>query len=661
MAIEKTITINADTKSAQTSIEKVADSVNQLTQEVTESNKKTQQGFEETNKKIGFLSKAVDGLSNGFKGVGLALKGMGIGLLISGMESLKELFYQNQRIADIFGATSKSIAIIFNDFFDLITTNTSKVSSFFDLAFNKPQVAIKQMGEAIRDNLIERFNSLLEVSGFLGKALAKLFTGDFKGAINSVKDAGKEMVDVFTGVDNTVGKVADYVSETYKSAEALQKVENNAKLAVAQQQRLVEIYDRQAERLRQIRDDDTKTIAERIEANNKLGAVLEKQQQAMLGVANAQIQSAKNQLALNRSIDNQVALTDALANREGILAQIEGFRSEQKVNSISLTKEEMDLAKSKGELENEITINQKKFEAERFNDIQARLDFQKKAIEEERELELKRLQSNIDLYKQGTQARLDAEREFALKKQELDNQLVLKEDEIYKLNFEKDLERKTKEAEDEQLSFEDRLVLLQEREDLIRANQTLSYEEEQKFLEENKAKQTDLENKLADERIARNQTVSDATINTAKNTFDLVGAIAKQGSKLGKAVSIAQATISGIESVQNAFKTASASPVTTIFPAYPFVQAGLAGAFSAVQLQKIISAKEVGTSGGAGSTGAGANVPQAPSFNLVQGTGTNQIAESLARDKNPVRAYVVASEVTSQQSLDRNIQNNATI
>jgi len=128
-------------------------------------------------------------------------------------------------------------------------------------------------------------------------------------------------------------------------------------------------------------------------------------------------------------------------------------------------------------------------------------------------------------------------------------------------------------------------------------------------------------------------------------------------------LSIAQATISGIEGVQNAFTTASKSPITTLFPAYPYVQAGLAGAFSLLQIKKIASTDPSGKSGaGAGSSSAGGGqAPSAPSFNLVQGTGANQIAEGLAGQRQPIQAYVVSGAVTSAQQLERNIITGASI
>ncbi len=59
--------------------------------------------------------------------------------------------------------------------------------------------------------------------------------------------------------------------------------------------------------------------------------------------------------------------------------------------------------------------------------------------------------------------------------------------------------------------------------------------------------------------------------------------------------------------------------------------------------------------GGAGTAMAGTS----PSFNIVGGSGANVIAESLS--KTPLKAYVVGSDVTTQQELDRKQIKSATL
>jgi len=169
--------------------------------------------------------------------------------------------------------------------------------------------------------------------------------------------------------------------------------------------------------------------------------------------------------------------------------------------------------------------------------------------------------------------------------------------------------------------------------------------------------------KLAEDQKILDKSVGDAKVDIAMRTMDLISEIAGKGSKVGKALAVAQATMNGIQGVQSAFTSASASPITTVFPAYPFVQAGLAGAFSLLQIKKIMSTDPTGKSGGGGGSASsgGGSTPSAPSFNLVAGTGSNQIAEGLAGQRQPIQAYVVSGAVTNAQQMQRNIVNDASL
>ena len=108
-------------------------------------------------------------------------------------------------------------------------------------------------------------------------------------------------------------------------------------------QNLVEQFDQQAEKLRQIRDNDLLTIQEREEANNKLLEVLKKQKEAMLEEADAQLRAAEAQFKKNSNQENEIALIEARTNKKGVEAQIEGFLSEQEANRVALQKESLDL------------------------------------------------------------------------------------------------------------------------------------------------------------------------------------------------------------------------------------------------------------------------------------------------------------------------------
>lgn len=174
----------------------------------------------------------------------------------------------------------------------------------------------------------------------------------------------------------------------------------------------------------------------------------------------------------------------------------------------------------------------------------------------------------------------------------------------------------------------------------------------------------DVKDKNAEVEKKTSQELLKQALGDAKQTFDMVGQLAGKDSKVGKAMAIASATISGIEGTMNAFTTAQKSPITTVFPAYPFVQAGLAGA---VALKNIAAIKSIDPSG-KGNTGSvptssgggGAAIP--PAFNVVGQSDTNQLADAIGgQSQRPSRSYVVANDVTTSQELERNIIEGASI
>ena len=59
---------------------------------------------------------------------------------------------------------------------------------------------------------------------------------------------------------------------------------------------------------------------------------------------------------------------------------------------------------------------------------------------------------------------------------------------------------------------------------------------------------------------------------------------------------------------------------------------------------------------------SGERTAQAPAFNIVGASPENQLAKVINdQTKQPVKAFVVANDVSSQQALDRNIVNKASL
>jgi len=563
--------------------------------------------------------KSAEKASSGFKKMAETItKSLGVVTLIAGaLNIVKDIIAQNQKVVDFFSVAFGVLADTVRAAFDYITNNAGKVVEYFEAIFDDPVQSLIDFGNAIKENIIERFVSLGETLGLIGKAVAEFFAGEFSQSWDTLKQAGKESIDVLTGVDNTVDKVSESVSEavdkfgqfidkSIKSNKELVKLQNNAKIAAAEQQRLAEQYDRSAELLRQTRDNERKSIDDRIKANDELANVLDKQEKAELAAANAQISAAQATYQHNKTIDNQVALTQALAAADGVRAKIAGLRSEQQMNDLALSKEKNELLKKQAESEAQLDINQQKFYASRIKNDENRINALIKIAQQERAIELQRLQEQIDTYAVGTQARLDAETEYAAKKQEIDQQIITLEGDKKKAV----LERIKTEAENEK-------KWQQQKYELAAASMTA----------------------LAD----------------LSSALEAAGVLnAEQAFKVNKALMIAQSTMGGIQAV-NAVLADLTLPTVVRIPL-----AVATGISAAANVAKIAATKfnsstsptsntpsSTGASGGAGST-------TAPMLDLsFLNNQTNQ--------PQPLQAYVLATNVSSAQEANEKIKDQSRI
>ena len=128
--------------------------------------------------------------------------------------------------------------------------------------------------------------------------------------------------------------------------------------------------------------------------------------------------------------------------------------------------------------------------------------------------------------------------------------------------------------------------------------------------------------------------------------------IASEGSNAAKALGIAQAIISTYVGAADVLATEK-----TLFGKIAGVAAVLATGFQQVRAIKQTQIPVLSVGGVTGATGATppAQVIQPPQFNVVGASPINQLTEAIAAGQDrPVKAFVVAGDVTTAQELDRN-------
>jgi hypothetical protein len=203
----------------------------------------------------------------------------------------------------------------------------------------------------------------------------------------------------------------------------------------------------------------------------------------------------------------------------------------------------------------------------------------------------------------------------------------------------------------QKLSFADRYKAIADREALI-TNITF----------ENEKAKTEFERQNSDARKSIAEEEKNAKIKSLASYADSLGQISNllgESTTAGKAAAIASTTISTYLAAQQAY----ASQLIPGDPTSPFraaLAAGVAVASGLANVQKILSVDTPG--GGGGGATPTAPTYNAPSFNVVGTSGVNQIAQTIGQQSQaPIKAYVVSSDVTTQQALDRNIVKSATL
>jgi hypothetical protein len=226
-------------------------------------------------------------------------------------------------------------------------------------------------------------------------------------------------------------------------------------------------------------------------------------------------------------------------------------------------------------------------------------------------------------------------------------------------------------ASNEKFNFNERLTALKSHLDL--ANQlTFESEDERKAYIEKITQdiiklQKDEKQHRIDVENAKYQAVSQS-ISAISN---LVGAFASDNEKqakkmfnIQKALNISQAIIDTYAAANSIFRQASLNPATVLFPAQPFIAAGVAIATGLANVAKISQQKFQGGNSGGGTppppTGlGGGGSPMQPALSTaVQGQALN--AEAINNLGNQsLRAYVMNSDIQNNNQRNAYLQRNA--
>ena len=153
-------------------------------------------------------------------------------------------------------------------------------------------------------------------------------------------------------------------------------------------------------------------------------------------------------------------------------------------------------------------------------------------------------------------------------------------------------------------------------------------------------------------KVALAEQEKNAKIGIANQVGQAIMAVAGEGSTVGKAAAIAMAVMNTKQAFTAALGAAPYGP-------WNIAQAAAVLAMGMKQVKDIMKTKIPGKDPSSGGAGGGTTI-QAPDFNIVGASETSQLAQTVATSESqPIKAFVVGKDISTQQELDRNITNTA--
>lgn len=612
MAVEKKIDIKVNSKGAKKGIDEVTDSI--------------EGASEATSELTGSLDSLTGGAISAFKGVvagakkgimamrslKVAIAATGIGAIVLAVVALGKAFTNSEEGQNKFAKIMGVIGSITGNLVDVL----AKLGENIIAAFENPQQALKDLGNAIKNNIQNRLEGLLEFIPAVGEAISLVFKGEFSEAGKVAADAAGKVV---LGVENVTDKVKDATKATGEFIEELQREAGVA----------ADIADKRAEADKKERA----LIVERAEANRKRAELLEKS-------VNKELFTTQERIAF---LEEAGQLEEEITAKEIEAARL---RLEAKVAENALA------GSTKEDLDEEAELRAKLIDLET-----AKLSKQKEVTGQVIALrnEEAAAEKAINDQKAADEAEAEAKRLEALQAERDARQKVLEA---------------TSSAQDlELMKAKDKYQTLIAEAEKYGIDTTALVTAQAKEINAINAKFDKEDSDRKKQKAAEDQAVRLANLDVVAGALNGLGQLAGENAQAGKAISAAEAIIN---TYTGATKALAQGGIFGAVAAAGVVASGIASVRSIyatdVPTPSPSSVNVGGRSVGGGSgSRASAPMPNIPRPSLNAGIGfdtsggnlANQITESLSNQ--PMKAYVVNQEIETAQKMNRKIEQTATI
>jgi len=251
-----------------------------------------------------------------------------VAALVAGLGALFNAFTRSEKGAKLM---TKVTGLVNAGMSQLVDVADAVAGALGD-AFDDPLGALKNLGEAILKNLINRMTAVIPLGLAIGKALKALWNRDLKALKEAGTDAFAAVNQAITGLDaqqqsDLANAIRETTEELTKEAAAFIKLEQTKKsvrTANRNLQKSVESLATAEGLARSIADDTTKSFQERETAAEQARVALEKRSKLEAQIARNNLSTINQEIGLRRAngeqiedlLDQQLAAYQAVAQAE---------------------------------------------------------------------------------------------------------------------------------------------------------------------------------------------------------------------------------------------------------------------------------------------------------------------------------------------------------
>lgn len=446
--------INVTTEEGQKALQEI----NKRIDENTDLTKKNTDSISKQKSNVGNYTESINKAKVGVKGFGLAMKAAGIGLAVAAFAALTDAVKNNKRIMLVIKTVTEAVSAVVSPLVSAVMDGAEAaykatggfdsmgtiISSLITLALTPLKTsfyAIKAtilgaqlawekswLGGGDEGRIKELTKDLSDTKEELKKVGEDAVKAG-KDIYESAGDAVAELADGYNELANNVGKSVDKIGDKgiagiIGDAKDIAKFRQELEQLDSAQEEVALKFQKRAEDLRQIRDDESLTLEQRKQANKELNELLQQQQSEEEAIVNKKISGFEKILEKNKDdLEAQQALKDARNELLEIDERINSQMSEQMSNNNSMRNEETANVKEN---------NKKQTEAEKEK-LDAIKSLREEFNKEEREREALSDEAKIEKYYDDKEAEIERliedneERIELLKELEIDKNEALGE------------------------------------------------------------------------------------------------------------------------------------------------------------------------------------------------------------------------------------------